>query len=164
LQEALSVIRKTNSNRTVIIGPGNWNSISSLDKLVLPQDDRHIIVTVHYYSPMEFTHQGAAWAGQKDKSNVTWEGTAEQKAAVAGDFDKAQRWSREHKRPIFLGEFGVHDKAPMESRARYLGYVTGAMEERNWSWAYWQFDSDFILYDIDNESWNIPVRDALIRD
>jgi endoglucanase len=56
LGEALAIIRKTNPTRTVIIGPAGWNGIGELGGLKLPEDDRNIIVTVHYYSPMDFTH------------------------------------------------------------------------------------------------------------
>ena len=162
-REALAIIRKTNPTRTVIIGPANYNSIGSLNDLDLPEDDRNIILTVHYYSPMDFTHQGAAWADRKDKTGVEWRGTDEEKAAVERDFAKAQAWAKEHKRPVFLGEFGVYDKAPLESRTRYLKFVTGAAEKSGWSWAYWQFDSDFVLYDVTKEEWVQPVRDALLQ-
>jgi endoglucanase len=161
-RQALAIIRKTNPTRTVIIGPAHYNSIANLDTLKLPEDDRNIILTVHYYSPMDFTHQGAPWAGRKDKTGVEWKGAAEEKAAIERDFAGAQAWAREHKRPVFLGEFGVYDKAPMESRLRYLRFVTRTMEKMNWSWAYWQFDSDFILYDVRSEKWVEPVLDALI--
>ena len=62
LADALAVIRKTNPTRNVIIGPAFWNNISHLPELKLPESDRHIIVTVHYYEPHTFTHQGASWA------------------------------------------------------------------------------------------------------
>jgi endoglucanase len=50
----------------------------------------------------------------------------------------------------------------MESRTKYLSFVTSTVENLGWSWAYWQFDSDFILYDIDNEHWVEPVLKALM--
>ena len=50
----------------------------------------------------------------------------------------------------------------MESRARYVASVARAAEQRGWSWAYWQFDSDFILYDIGRDSWIEPILRALI--
>jgi endoglucanase len=31
-----------------------------------------------------------------------------------------------------------------------------------WSWAYWQFDGDFIVYDIPKEHWVKPILNALI--
>ena len=161
-RQALAIIRATNPSRTIIIGPPHYNSMDHLDELDLPGDDRNIILTIHYYSPMDFTHQGASWAGRRDKTGVEWLGTAAEKAAIERDFAKAQTWAKEHNRPVFLGEFGVYDKAPMQSRLRYLKFVTGTAEKLGWSWAYWQFDSDFILYDVKNEKWIEPVRDALI--
>jgi endoglucanase len=162
LREALAIIRRTNPMRTVVIGPGQWNQVSQLDKLKLPDADRNIIVTIHSYTPMEFTHQGASWAGRKDKIGVSWDGTPKEKEAITTLFDQAQAWSQKHHRPIHLGEFGVYDKAEMSSRVRYLDFVTREAEKRGWSWAYWQFDSDFILYDIPGKHWIEPVRDALI--
>ena len=159
--EALAIIRKTNPTRTVIVGPAGYNSIGQLGELKLPEDNRNIILTVHYYSPMEFTHQGASWAGYKDKVGVEWKGTDAQKSAVERDFAKAQTWAKDRNRPVFLGEFGVYDKAPMESRVRYLAFLAGTVEKLGWSWAYWQFDGDFVLYDIQSDKWVEPVRDAL---
>lgn len=162
LKEALQLIRERNPERTVIIGPAYWNNINLLDKLTLPEDDRNIIVTVHYYEPMDFTHQGAKWAGRENKIGVEWRGTDEEKKAIINSFNRAQSWAKEHNRPIFLGEFGVYDKAPMESRVRYLSFIARLAESMGWSWAYWQFDSDFILYDIPNNRWIEPVLNALI--
>jgi endoglucanase len=109
LAEALTILRAQNPTRNVIVGPAFWNAIDHLEELKLPESDRHLIVTVHYYKPMEFTHQGASWAGRQDKLGVEWRGTPEEQAAIASDFQKAQDWSTRHHRPIFLGEFGAYD-------------------------------------------------------
>lgn len=162
LREALAVIHEKNPDRTSIIGPAHWNNISYLEELDLPQDDRDIIVTVHYYSPMEFTHQGASWTSYKDKVGVEWYGTPEERSAIIQDFGRAQAWAQRHDRPIFLGEFGAYDRADMASRVRYVSFVAREAERMGWSWAYWQFDSDFIVYDIPNKKWVTPIRDALI--
>jgi endoglucanase len=162
LAEALAIIRESNPARTVVIGPAFYNSIDHLEELKLPERDRHLIVTVHYYLPMDFTHQGAAWAGRQDKMGVPWIGTIEEQAAVATDFNKAQSWAERHERPIFLGEFGAYDKADMASRARYTDCVARTAEWCGWSWAYWQFDSDFVAYDILRERWVEPIYRALV--
>jgi endoglucanase len=160
--EALAIIRRTNPTRNVIIGPAFWNNVGWLDRLELPPDDRHIIVTVHYYLPMRFTHQGARWTPEYvNLSGVTW-GTPQERRQLERDFDAVQAWSKRHDRPILLGEFGAYDKAPLESRVAYTAAVARAAEKRGWAWAYWQFDSDFIVYDIDNDRWNEPIRSALI--
>jgi endoglucanase len=162
LADGLALIRAQNPTRAVIIGPAFWNSIDHLAELELPAADRHLIVTVHYYTPMDFTHQGAAWADRKDKVGVEWLGTEAELGVLQRDFDKAQSWAKQHDRPLFLGEFGAYDKAPMGSRARYVASVARAAEQRGWSWAYWQFDSDFILYDIPRDAWIEPILHALI--
>jgi endoglucanase len=161
LHEALAIIREKNPTRTVIIGPAFWNSVDHLKELDLPADDRHLIVTVHYYKPMEFTHQGAAWTAHKDKSGITWGNDVERKA-VQEDFANVTAWAKDNKRPIFLGEFGAYDKAPMELRVSYTDFVARTAEGLGWSWAYWQFDNDFLLWDMKADNWVEPILHALI--
>lgn len=162
LIDALASIRKSNPNRTVIVGPGQWNNLNQLASLRLPDEDRDLIVTFHYYSPMSFTHQGAPWTENRDKIGVPWNGSEAEMQAIARDFDKALEWSRANKRPLYLGEFGAYDKAEMSSRVRYIAAVAREAEKRGYSWGYWQFDGDFIVYDIPNKRWIEPIRDALI--
>jgi endoglucanase len=163
LVDAIKIIRETNPNRTLVIGPANWNGIESLHTLVLPEDEKNIIVTVHFYHPMKFTHQGAPWAKDfKDLKGVTWTGTKQETEEIESKLKVAADWSKANDRPIFLGEFGAYDKADMESRARYTAFVARTAEKFNFSWAYWQFDSDFIVYDINKESWVDPILKALM--
>ena len=161
LKEALAIIRKSNPTRNVVIGPASWNGIRALEGLELPEDDRHIIVTVHYYLPMAFSHQGAPWSKEGAKlSGVTW-GTEEEKRKVDADFAGVQKWAEAKKRPMLLGEFGAYDKGEMESRVRYTGYLCRAAERLGWAWTYWQFDSDFIAWDMGKDDWVGPIKGAL---
>ena len=61
--ETIRQIRQTNPHRTIFVGPGRWNSPDELVNLRLPDEDDNLIVTLHCYDPMNFTHQGAGWAG-----------------------------------------------------------------------------------------------------
>jgi endoglucanase len=162
LVDALAIVRKTNPTRNVLIGPAFWNNIEALGKLQLPEKDRHIILSIHYYSPHHFTHQGAPWSPEFTKlSGIHW-GTAAEYARLDQDFDQAQAWAKKHGRPVFLGEFGAYDKAPQEDRPKYTAAVARGAETRGWAFAYWQFDSNFIVYDIDKDAWNTPIYEALI--
>jgi endoglucanase len=161
LHEALTIIREDNPTRTVVAGPAFWNSVDHLQELELPAEDHHLIVTVHYYKPMQFTHQGAAWTNQKDKTGISW-GSESERKAVQDDFAKVTAWAKEQGRPIFLGEFGAYDKAPMDSRISYTDFVARTAEASGWSWAYWQFDNDFILWDMKADRWVEPILHALI--
>jgi endoglucanase len=162
LREALAIIRETNPTRNVIIGPPFWNTFDHLKELDLPKEDRHIIVTIHYYLPMRFTHQGAPWAPEwVHFSGVRW-GTEEEKRKVVEDFVQAQQWAKANHRPILLGEFGAYDKGDMESRAAYTAHVARTAESLGWAWTYWQFDSDFIVFDMEKDRWVMPIWKALI--
>lgn len=162
LAEALAIIRAENPRRTVIIGPAFWNAIEHLDELSLPETDQNLVLTVHYYKPMAFTHQGASWSSHKDKVGVDWLGTPEEISAVSRDFQKAQAWAQKRHLPVLLGEFGAYDKAGMDARVRYTAHIARAAEQLGWGWAYWQFDSDFIVYDIPRDQWVEPILRALI--
>lgn len=162
MRSALAIVRVTNPTRNVIIGPAGWSSVDQLASLDLPADDPHIIVTVHYYWPMTFTHQGARWVKETAAlSGIKW-GTDAEYRKVSTDFDGVKQWSDAHHRPIFLGEFGAYDRGDIESRMRYDSAVARAAEAHGFSWAYWQFDSDFTAYDIADDEWIMPILYALI--
>jgi len=162
LAENLAVIRAANPARTVVIGPAFWNSITALKSLELPADDRNIIVTVHYYLPMNFTHQGASWNPSTAKlSGVTW-GTEAEKRKVETDLAGVQEWAKAQNRPILLGEFGAYDKGDMDSRVAYTAQVARTAESLGWAWAYWQFDGNFIVYNIEKDDWVNPIWRALV--
>jgi endoglucanase len=163
LAKALAVVRASNPDRTVIVGPVWWNSTGSLPKLVLPENDRNLLVTIHFYDPMTFTHQGASWVQGSDKwLGNTWEGTDPEKAAVTAVFDRAAAWGGANGRPIFLGEFGAFSKGDMESRARWTAFVARTAESHGFGWAYWEFCSGFGAYDPVAKEWRQPLLEALV--
>jgi endoglucanase len=165
LAEAIDVIRRSNPTREIVVGPVGWNAIGELGGLVLPEKDRHLIVTVHYYSPFQFTHQGASWAGKESEKwlGTKWTGTKAERQAVIRDLDKAIAWAVEHRRPIYLGEFGAYNKADMESRARWTGFVAEEALQRKMGFGYWEFCSSFGVYDPDQDQWIEPLRKALLE-
>ncbi len=163
LVKALAVVRQTNPERNVIIGPAEWNSLYKLSDLRLPEDDRQLIVTFHYYQPFQFTHQGAEWAdGSEAWLGTTWMGTPAQEKALERDLDLAAGWAEKNNRPLYLGEFGAYNKADMDSRARWTAAVARQAEKRGMSWAYWEFCAGFGVYDPQLQVWINPLLNALI--
>jgi endoglucanase len=159
----LKAVRKSNPTRPVIVGPGQWNGIGALNKLELPKDDRHLIVTVHCYDPFEFTHQGASWVKGSDKwKGRKWTGSEEEQAALRKQFDKVAAWAKEHDRPVLLGEFGAYSAADMESRATWTRFMVREAAKHGFSWAYWEFCSGFGAYDPKAEAWREPLKAALV--
>lgn len=163
LNEALNVIRETNPTRTVIIGTANWGGLSALDALDISEEEQNVIVTIHYYEPFHFTHQGAEWvSGSNAWLGTTWNGTADQKSAVEKDLQKAADWGQSHNRPIYLGEFGAYHKADLVSRALWTNTVARTAELHHFSWAYWEFCSGFGAFDPVKEKWIPQLLKALI--
>jgi endoglucanase len=163
MPDILAIVRATNPRRTVIVGPTSWNAYRELPGLRLPEKDRNILVTFHYYDPFRFTHQGASWTDLKELRGVTW-GSEADLAQLREDFAKVAQWARANRRPILLGEFGAYDKSgtPQEMRVAYTAAVAREAERQGFAWAYWQFDGDFIVWDMSRDVWVTPIRDALI--
>jgi len=164
LRDALTVIRKTNPYRMVVIGPIDWNSVHSIPTLQLPEEDRGIIVTFHYYEPFHFTHQGADWVGDDADSwlGTPWVGSIEERQDIAEAFDSAVTWAQTHNRPLFLGEFGAYSRADENSRYRWTDAVARSAEKRNISWTYWEFGAGFGVYDREKDEWRPLLLKALI--
>jgi len=161
LKETLAIIRASNPSRNVVIGPAFWNGLEQLPNLELP-DDPHIIVTFHYYHPMPFTHQGASWVpAYTNKLGVSW-GTPAEYKLITDELDMVKAWSLAHKRPIFMGEFGVYDPAALGDRVKWTSAVARAAEARGFSWAYWYFDGGFGVWDFSKPGWIAPILNALV--
>jgi endoglucanase len=164
LSEAITVIRQSNPGRTLIVGTAEWGGFYSLPKLSLPEADRNIIVTLHYYNPFEFTHQGADWVdGSEQWLGTTWSNTAAEREAIISDFDAVLSWSNANNRPINIGEFGAYSRADMNSRYLWTYFITSLSELYKMSWHYWEFGSGFGAYDINNNEWYEELLEALIR-
>ncbi|MBI4557772.1 MAG: glycoside hydrolase family 5 protein [Candidatus Hydrogenedentes bacterium] len=164
LSESLAVVRRSNPNRAVIVGTAPWGGVRGLKDLVMPEGDRNLILTVHYYEPYHFTHQGASWANKGADAwlGTTWDGTRNEQRAIRADFDQVAAWAKEHRRPVYLGEFGAYNKADMESRARWTDFVAREAEKRGMSWAYWEACSGYGAYDPKAGAWREPLLRALM--
>jgi endoglucanase len=161
LKETLAEIRKLHPTRWIMIGPDQWNGIGALPQLAIPEDDRRIIVTVHYYLPFPFTHQGASWVNPSPPLGKEWIGSPEEIAAMEKDFQSVADWARVHRRPIYVGEFGAFEKADTESRIRWMRQVKSTCEKYQFSWAYWELASGFGILDPQAKEWKAPLLQAL---
>ncbi len=163
LKNALDTIRVSNPERTVIIGTAEWGGFSSVSKLSLPAGDKNLIVTVHYYQPFQFTHQGAEWVeGSNAWLGTTWNGSAGELQMMESDFLQAVTWARQKNIPLNLGEFGAYNKAWMTSRVKWTAAVRQLAEKYSMSWNYWEFCAGFGIYDRTTAQFNPALLGALI--
>ncbi|MBO6794059.1 MAG: glycoside hydrolase family 5 protein [Balneolaceae bacterium] len=163
LPAALDIIRETNPNRTVVIGAAEWGGIPGLLKLEIPSDS-NLIVTVHYYEPFQFTHQGAEWVDGSDPwVGTTWDGTAQEVQAVENHFQQIVDWGQDRGVPINIGEFGAYSKADSPSRARWTEAIVHFALENNMSYHYWEFASGFGIYNANTGAWDMELLNALVN-
>lgn len=161
--EVLAVIRRSNPDRTVLVGPSYYNSVSRLDDLKLPPDP-NLIVCIHTYRPIQFTFQGVDFLpGARKWLGTRWTGLASEQEEIRKDYDKMAQWSNANGRPVFVEEFGTTGNADPASRARWVAFNRKEAEARGFSWGFWSFGpTSFGIYDLENEKWDPALLAALI--
>lgn len=156
----LAVVRAVSPERWVILSSARWNNIEGLVQTEVPADDPRVMTTVHYYSPFEFTHQGAPWSNQS-RIGVEWGGPADE-AELARDFDIVAQYAQAQNVPVLVGEFGVYYEVPEHLRARWVGAVRQASEDRGFAWCHWGFATTLRAYNRRTDSWIPEMREALV--
>lgn len=168
----VTAIRKTDGQRTLIVGASNYNSIYELSRFERLADD-NIIYTFHFYEPFFFTHQGAAWVGdQVATTGVSFPYNAENfptlnpkakntpgqsnyrmyprdgnEQSINDKLQIVKNWALKYDVPIICGEYGVYNKyADLDSRCRYIKAVRRALKRLEIPGMLWDYNSTFSLF------------------
>lgn len=162
--DGLKSIRKSNPTRAVLIGPGDYNGLGAISKLKLP-DDRNMILSIHYYNPFQFTHQGAEWVGTNANSwlGTKWEDLDLERNQVESEFSGLKTFQKQHNIPVNIGEFGAYSKADLASRNKWTTFLARWFELQGYSWNYWEFSAGFGIYDPVTSTYRQSLVDALIK-
>ena len=183
--KGLAAIRELEPNRTVVIGSNRWQSVDTFDELVVP-DDRNIILSFHFYEPFLLSHYNTPWTYLAEYSGpvhypgviLTHEefddladdqkdivkdhaGTYFDKQVLTEMMEKPLRVARELDLPLYCGEFGVFNLAPIEDRLRWYADVLAILDENGVSYANWNYKSyEFGFIGNDGKSID-EIRDAV---
>jgi len=166
LANAYSAIRELEPERTIVIGSNKWQQADTFDELKVPENDKNILLSFHYYEPMILTHYNAGWTSYKGYQGpvhypgilVTEEefnGLPEEiKPNIKGSVDKEynkevifEMWHKPIKKskelglPLYCGEFGVYFDAPEEDMLRWYGDMIQLFEQHDIGYANWNYKS-----------------------
>jgi endoglucanase len=162
--DALAEIRKINKTRAVLMGTSNWGGLGGISQLKFPKDE-NLIMTIHYYDPFNFTHQGAEWVANSNPwLGTKWENTNLEREEIIKQFQYAISFAKQSNVPIHIGEFGAYSKADLDSRAKWTNFLARWFEEQGFSWAYWEFSAGFGIYNPSNGQYSTPLVNALLKD
>jgi hypothetical protein len=161
--DALKIIRVKNPNRPVLMGTALYGGLAGLGPLRVPTDG-NVIVSVHYYNPFNFTHQGAEWVQNSSPwLGTTWDDTEIERQVVKDDFETLVQFGKNNNVPVHLGEFGAYSKADIKSRERWTTFIARYLESLDIPWTYWEWSAGFGVWDPDRNSLVSPIANALTK-
>ncbi len=162
IADALTTIREDNPTRIVMISP-EWGSVGTLSALDIPSDE-NIILTMHCYAPMEFTHQGASWVSGSDEwIGTKWNDTETDRQVIINHFAPLKVLEERENIPVHIGEFGAYNIADDDSREKWTTFMSRYIESLGWSGAYWEFSGGFGIYDPNAQTYRPYLVDALLN-
>ncbi len=145
LSRGVRLVRQSNPQRVIVVGPTQWNSARGLPTFSMPPD-ANLVLTIHHYDPFTFTHQGAPWITPAMPTGVSC-CSAQQLADIRGPLDTARQWGAAKGYPVFVGEFGAFETVAAADRLRYTRRIRDEMEQRGMTWTYWELAGGFGFYD-----------------
>ncbi|MBR2230157.1 MAG: cellulase family glycosylhydrolase [Prevotella sp.] len=166
-------LRELEPQRTLVVGSNMWQGHETMKYLKVPEGDKNIILSFHYYNPMLLTHYGAWWSPlcAAYKGKVNYPGVLVSKE----DFDAAPAAIKEQLKPyteevwnidkireqfkdaieaakkydlqLFCGEWGVYEPVDRELAYNWYRDVLTVFDEFNIAWTTWCYDADFGFWD-----------------
>ena len=128
----------------------------------------NVIVAVHTYATLEFTHQNMAWMNNlgiivKLDDNILGE--------LKKTLNDIVDFKKETGVPVILNEFGFNtdpDTIPYEDQARYVQTVVDILGEQDIPCTWWPYHSgEFAIYKktsmFGKYQWNDTVVDILLK-
>ena len=168
----LEVVRELEPKRTIIIGSNRWQAYDQVKNLRVPEQDKNIIISFHFYNPFPLTHYRASWTEQKENPlKVYYPGYIVKKEDVEKLTPELQkRWGwlvRSYNdintlekqilqaldaatamgRKLYLGEFGCLRGAGEENRLRWFRDVVSLCEKYDIAYASWDYKGAFGIID-----------------
>ena len=145
-------IRSWEPERVLVIGSNRWQSANTFDQLKVPANDRNILLSFHFYEPFHLTHYQASWTRLRDfqgevnyPGQIVTNGTTpdEQRVYNRDTLEKMMQkplaLAAKLNLPLYCGEFGVINKAPVEDKLAWYRDMVAIFEKHNIGYANWNY-------------------------
>lgn len=142
-----NIVRELEKDRIIVIGSNMWQSFDTVEQLALPKGDPNIILSFHYYHPMELTHYQASWTEYRDlEETVSYPGEVIPGGSVynldrfLSEFGRVKAVGDAMGIPVYCGEYGVlANPVNEEQRYRWLEDMNAAFDRLSiarsvWCW------------------------------
>ena len=166
-------LRALEPQRTLVIGSNLWQGHQTMKYLKVPEGDKNIILSFHYYNPMILTHYGAWWAPltAQYKGKVNYPGVLVSKedyeaapaaikpelkqyteeiwdiSKIREQFKDAIQAAQKYDLQLFCGEWGVYEPVDRELAYNWYRDMLTVFDEFNIAWTTWCYDADFGFWD-----------------
>lgn len=158
--EAIRRIRVIAPETYILVGSYYNNSASSVHALAAPQDDR-VLYNFHCYDPLAYTHQGAYWVQNMDKSlRIPFEQSGVNVEMFEALFASAIEAAQRNHTTLYCGEYGVIDVVAPEDAIKWYRTINAVFERHGIARCAWSYkEMDFGLSDA---RWD-GLRDELLK-
>ena len=168
------VVRDLEPKRVVVIGSNRWQSFDTVKDLKVPQGDKNIIISFHYYLPFLLTHYKASWTSQKDyagpvhypgitvneeefkascpenlRASLQWNTRSKYDAnRLKRDFQEAVDVANQYGLQVYCGEYGCMKNAPEPDRLRWHRDIEQVFDEMGIARALWCYRENAVGFGI----------------
>ena len=142
--ETIKAIRAISPDRTIVVATAEWNGPWTLKDFTPPEYD-NLILAVHIYEPLDFTHQGQAWMGTlNDRVPLTVENHMKLKETL----QEIKEFTKRSDMKIIINEFGLTTTGAIsdDDMYRYLSTITKFAKANDIGWTYWEYNESFGAY------------------
>ena len=174
--KAVKALRALEPQRVLLIGSNKWQTPGTFPQLKIPEGDPNMILSMHTYSPIFFTHHLADWVPSKgyhgpvhypgqvvsdgdydafvkmDSAHVQimkYSKDVWNKQKLAEEILPAVKRARELGLQLYCGEFGCLPHVDRNERLAYYRDLISIFDENQIAYCNWEYKGDFGVYTFD---------------